>query len=282
MSASRLEGLAYRMLGSVADAEDVVQEARLRLLKQTVSPDNEEAWLFRVVTNLSLDRLREQKRRREDYPGPWLPEPLLTEGPEGIAELAEDLSMGLVLMLERLSPIERAVFVLREGFDLGFNDIGAVLESSPASCRQRYRRAKSHLAVDAPRKAEVRRPDEQQAMLEKLLSAVAERDMDALIALFAEDCVAYADGGGVVSAAIIPVTDPRRIAQVTLHIGQKLIGEGQVEFHWRSLNGGPGLLVTVDGALVSTLQLEVEGDQIQHLYIVRNPEKLAHLSPLLK
>lgn len=280
MSASRLEGLAYRLLGSVADAEDVVQEARLRLLKQAEAPANEDAWLFRVVTNLSLDRLREQKRRREDYPGPWLPEPLPTGEPDHVAELAEDLSMGLVLMLERLNPLERAVFVLREGFDLSFADIGAALDASAASCRQRYRRAKDHLQAPSPRG--VNDVEAQQDMLERLLAAVADRDLEGLVSLFSEDCVAYADGGGVVTAAIIPVTDPRRIAQVTLHIGQKLLAEGEVEFRWQSLNGGPGLLITLDGALVSTLQVEVENGRIEGLYIVRNPEKLAHLAALLK
>ncbi len=282
MSASRLEALAYRMLGSVADAEDVVQEARLKLLKQTEAPQNEEAWLFRVVTNLALDRLREQKRRRESYPGPWLPEPLPTGAPEDVAELAEDLSMGLVLMLERLSPAERAVFVLREGFDLGFNDIGAVLDATPASCRQRYRRAKGHLADPAGGRRSSENGEEQQQMLERLLEAVASRDLDGLVKLFAEDCVAYADGGGVVSAAIIPITDPRRIAQVTMHLAQKMSGEGALDFVWRDLNGGPGILVTLDGALISTLQLDVVDGRIAHVYIVRNPEKLAHLTALLK
>ncbi len=280
MSASRLEGLAYRMLGSVADAEDVVQEAHLRLLRQAEPPDNEEAWLFRVVTNLSLDRLREQKRRREDYPGPWLPEPLPTGEPDHITELAEDLSMGLVLMLERLSPVERAVFVLREGFDLSFADIGAALEASAASCRQRYRRAKEHLQAPSPRNPD--NTEAQQEMLERLLAGVADRDLDGLVSLFAEDCVAYADGGGVVSAAIIPITEPRRIAQVTMHIGQKLMKEGTVVFNWQELNGGPGLLVTVDGELTSTVQLDVTDGLIERLYIVRNPEKLAHLAALLK
>ena len=280
MSASRLEGLAYRMLGSVADAEDVVQEARLRLLRQAQAPDNEDAWLFRVVTNLSLDRLREQKRRREDYPGPWLPEPLPTEGPDQIAELAEDLSMGFVHMLERLSPVERAVFVLREGFDLSFDDIGAALNASASSCRQRYRRAKVHLQAPQPRNQES--PDTQKAMLERLLTVVADRDLEGLIDLFSEDSVAYADGGGVVSAAIIPITDPRRIAQVTMHTTHKLMQEGEVGFHWQLLNGAPGLLVTLDGELVSTLQLEVVDGHIQSLYLVRNPEKLAHLGALLK
>lgn len=282
MSTSRLEALAYRMLGSVADAEDVLQEARLRRLKLASPPDNEEAWLTRVVTNLALDKLREQKRRRETYTGPWLPEPLLTDapedvsGPEGVAELAEQLSMGLMLMLERLSPAERAVFVLREGFDLGFDDIGAMLDSTAASCRQRYRRAKTHLAGEG-RSGTAGPPEMQRRLLESMLSAVAERDLAGLVALFTEDCVAYADGGGVVSAAIIPVTDPRRIAQVTLHVVQKLAAEGGLDIRWTTLNGNPGLLIGQGGRLVATVQVEAADGRIRRVYIVRNPEKLAHL-----
>ena len=129
MFPSRLESLAYRLLGSMADAQDVVQEARLRLLQQDRAPDNEQAWLFRVVTNIALDRLRAQRRQRETYPGPWLPEPVLTEAsaPDALAGLAEELSVGLLLMFERLSPLERIVFVLREGFDLPFADIAALV-----------------------------------------------------------------------------------------------------------------------------------------------------------
>ncbi|MGE0621207.1 MAG: sigma-70 family RNA polymerase sigma factor [Pseudomonadales bacterium] len=281
MSTSRLEALAYRMLGSVADAEDVLQEAQLRRLKLAAPPDNEEAWLTRVVTNLALDRLREQKRRRETYTGPWLPEPLptATEGdePEGVAELAEQLGMGLMLMLERLSPVERAVFVLREGFDLGFDDIGAMLDSTPASCRQRYRRAKAHLAGEEDR-GYAGPPEVQRRLLASLLDAVAARDLPGLVSLFTEDCVAYADGGGVVSAAIIPVTAPKRIAQVTLHVVEKLAAEGEMGIHWTTLNGNPGLLISQNGRLVATVALEAAGDLIRRVYIVRNPEKLAHLA----
>jgi RNA polymerase sigma-70 factor (ECF subfamily) len=284
------------MLGSVADAEDVVQEARLRLLKQDSAPDNEEAWLFRVVTNLALDRLRREKRQRERYPGPWLPEPLPTEStassasaivedstPEGVVELAESLSMGLLLMLERLTPAERVVFVLREGFDLGFDDIADLVSSSAANCRQRYRRAKNHLAGEpGPRAVSVEDSQGQRQVLEKLLAALASHDLEQMVALFAEDCVAYADGGGVVSAAIRPVTDPARIAQVSLHLVDRIAAEGSVDFRWCSLNGGTGLLVTLDGVLHSSIQVDVADGQVQRLYIVRNPEKLAHLSDLLK
>jgi RNA polymerase sigma-70 factor (ECF subfamily) len=283
VSRSRLEGLAYRLLGSVADAEDVVQEARLKLLAQTTVPDNEEAWLFRVVTNLALDKLREQKRRRESYPGPWLPEPLPTPAPDQATELAENLSMGLVLMLERLSPAERAVFVLREGFDLAFDDIAPLVDASAAACRQRYRRAKTHLAGELPPEpALVAGADEQRQLLDRFLAAVAERNYESLVALFAEDCVAYTDGGGVVSAAIRPVTDPGRIAQVTLFLADKLAGDGEPEFHWVELNGGPGLLVTVDGALMLSMQVEGLAGRIRRVYIVRNPHKLAHLAAELE
>lgn len=264
------------MLGSVADAEDVVQEARLKLLGQEDAPENEEAWLFRVVTNLSLDRLREQKRRRELYPGPWLPEPLPTDEPDDLAELAEDLSMGLVLMLERLSPAERAVFVLREGFDLGFDDIAALVDVSSAGCRQRYRRAKASL--EGRERYVVADGAAQRVMLEKLLTAIAERDFESMVALFTDDCVAYADGGGVVSAAIRPITDPARIARVTLHLAEKLASEGTLEYRWVSLNGGVGMLVMLDGTLVSSVQVDATVDGIRRVYIMRNPEKLAHLA----
>jgi RNA polymerase sigma-70 factor (ECF subfamily) len=263
------------MLGSVADAEDVVQDARLKLLHQQTPPDNEEAWLFKVVSNLAVDRLRHRKRQRANYPGPWLPEPVAESDPAGLAELADELSLGLLLMLERLSPGERVVFVLREAFELGFDEIAELIGTTAASCRQRYRRARTHLAgehrFDAPAGI-------QQAMLEKLLNAVAQQNYDQVVALFAPDAVAYADGGGVVSAAIRPVTDPRRIAQVTLHLAALLAESGTVEFRWQRLNGAPGVLVVVDGVLHSTLQLDVENDVIARIYIVRNPEKLARLA----
>ena len=252
----------------------------MRLLNQDSPPDNEEAWLFRVVTNLSLDKLREQKRRRESYFGPWLPEPLPTEGPDEIAELAENLSLGLVFMLERLSPAERAVFVLREGFDLGFDDIARLVDATSAGCRQRYRRARAHLAGQGRlRGADV---EIEKQMLEKLLAAIGAGDFEALVSLFAEDCVVYADGGGVVSAAIRPVTDPRRVATVTMHLARKMTAEGTLEFHWAELNGSVGLLITLDGDLISTLQVAASDDAINRLYIVRNPEKLAHLSGRLE
>lgn len=278
MPLSRLEQLAYRMLGSVAEAEDVVQEARLKLLQEQKPPDNEAAWLFRVVTNLSLDRLRRERRQRELYPGPWLPEPLLTESdsPAELTELAENLSLGLLLMLERLSPAERAVFVLREGFDLPFADIGELVDATPANCRQRYRRARRSLA-GAP--ARVASADAQRELLDRLMVAVAERDLGRLVALFSEDAAVYADGGGVVSAAIRPVTDPARIAQVLLHLSAKTQLEGGVEIERVYLNGSPGLILRQHGTLHSTMQIDCRDGRITHLYVMRNPHKLERLRP---
>ena len=276
MSPSRLESLAYRLLGSMADAQDVVQEAQLRLLQQTQQPDNEQAWLFRVVTNIALDRLRAQRRQRAAYPGPWLPEPVLTEAdaPDALAGLAEELSVGLLLMLERLSPLERIVFVLREGFDLPFDDIAALSDSTAASCRQRYRRARDNLEGE-PRFPSP--PDAQRALLERLMLAVAEQNFDEVVALFSDDAVVYTDGGGVVSAAVRPVTEPARIAQVILHLAAKAQADGGIEYRPAWLNGAPGLLLLQKGALHSTVQIELRDDRITRVYVVRNPRKLTGL-----
>jgi RNA polymerase sigma-70 factor (ECF subfamily) len=278
---SRLENTtagrhAYRLLGSVADAEDVVQEARLKLLKQESPPDNEEAFLFRVVTNLALDRLRLQQRQRRLYPGPWLPEPLPTEsiGAEDLAELADDLSLGFLMMLERLSPAERVVFVLREGFDYSFDEIGKLIGANAAACRQRYRRARSKLRDE---KRVATPAGEQRELLDKLLLAVAEEDLGGLVQMFSEDTVVFADGGGVVSAAIRPVTGRERIAQVIVHLTRKAGDEGEMTHEYIELNGGVGLLMRQDGELHSCVQLEGSDGVVTRLYVSRNPAKLAHM-----
>jgi len=207
---ARLKSVAYRMLGSAADAEDVVQEAQLRLHQCEPKPDNPEAYLYRVVSNLCIDKLRRERVRRRDYFGPWLPEPWVADDAE-LTEMAEQFSMGFMLMLERL------------------------------------------------------------------LLRVAERDVEGLVALMSEDVVAYADGGGVVSAAIAPVHGAARIAQVILHIAKKAQSEGEVSFDMVTMNGGLGLLVRQDGAVDSSFQIDVRDGLISRIYVVRNPHKLARL-----
>ncbi len=279
----RLEGtaagrLAYRMLGSVADAEDVLAEAQLRLLSRPNPPDNEEAFMFRVVTNLAVDLLRQRQRQRGRYPGPWLPEPLPTQSTdaEALAEFADELSLGFVLMLERLSPAERVVFLLREGFDYAFAEIGELIGVSAAACRQRYRRARSNLN-NAKRFATP--PDEQRALLDRLLLAVAEEDLVALVRMFSEDSVVLTDGGGIVSAAVRPVTGRERIAEVLLHLSRKAFAEGDITYEFIELNGGVGLLLRQHGHLHSCFQVEGTGGVVKRLFVSRNPEKLALLRP---
>jgi RNA polymerase sigma-70 factor (ECF subfamily) len=195
--------------------------------------------------------------------------------PDEVAELAQDLSVGFLMMLERLSPAERVVFVLREGFDFSFGEIGTVLDVSEAACRQRFRRARSALAGES---RYVTPAADQQQLLSDLLGAIAERDHAAVIGLLADDVVVYADGGGVVSAAIAPVTGAERIAQVMLHLAAKEEREAMLEARYVTLNGGVGALLVQGGRLHSCLQLEGCDGRITRLFVVRNPRKLARLA----
>lgn len=271
----RLKSLAYRMLGSVADAEDVVQEALLRLHTADPKPEHESAFLTRVVSNLSIDRLRRQKTEREAYPGPWLPEPWLEDDTLGL-EQTEGLSMGLMHLLENLSPGERVVYVLHEAFDYRYAEIAALIDISPASARQRGHRARSKLSQSKlPGSAPA---VEQEALLNSMISRMASGDIPGLLALLKEDAVAYTDGGGVVSAAQIPIAGRERIAQVSLHLLQKVMGEGAVEMQFVSANGGTSLLILLDGLPHSLISVAVDQGQATHLFAVRNPNKLTHVS----
>ncbi len=281
---AHLKSLAYRMLGSAADAEDVVQEAQLRLHQADPVPDNPEAFLYRVISNLCVDKLRAEKVRRRQYVGPWLPEPLVEDDAEvvEVAELAEQLSMGFMLMLERLSPAERVVYVLREGFDFSFAEIAQILDVSVANARQRAHRARKRLGggeVAAPVPPLAPHNLQQKQMLETFLLKVAERDVEGLVALMSDDVVAYADGGGVVSAAIAPVHGAARIAQVTLHLAHKVQNEGSgpLSFELQPMNGGWGLVVKQGGAVHSCFQLALRDELIHRIYVVRNPHKLSRL-----
>lgn len=273
---AHLKALAYRMLGSNADAEDVVQEAQLRLHQTEPKPDNPEAYLYRVISNLCIDKLRHEQVRRRDYFGPWLPEPFVEDDAE-LTELAQQLSMGFMLMLERLSPAERIVFVLREGFDFSFAEIAQLLDVSPANARQRAHRARKRLSA-AEQPGPAAPAAEQKQLLESLLLRVAERDVEGLVALMSEDVVAYADGGGVVSAFIAPVYGAARIAQVTLHVAQKAQNEGPLTFEMRAMNGGWGLLIKQTGEVHSCFQLDARDGLISRIYMVRNPHKLVMLN----
>jgi len=269
---SRYLGLAYRMLGSRADAEDVVQEAYLRAGAPGTAAEDPERYLFRVVANLCIDRLRAERVRRRDYTGPWLPEPVVSDDlPGETAELAESLSLGLLLLLERLSPAERIVFVLREAFDLGFAEIAALLGVSEDACRQRFARARRHLAGE---RSEPARPAAQRELLTRLIAAVAEQQIDTVVGLLSDDALLVSDGGGVVTAAIRPVEGRERIARVLVHIGARARAEGPVDMRFATINGEWGILLSRAGRVETALTVELRGDRARRIFVVRNPEKL--------
>lgn len=279
---SRLNALAYRMLGSVHDAEEVVQEARLKLhaLKHRDQLDSEDAFLYRMVANLCIDRLRQKKRARQAYFGPWLPEPVAES--DGIAqvELAEELTMGFMVLLERLSPVERIVFVLRESFDLSYAEVAELLGVSPENARQRAHRARRRLRGEVP--AQKFPDDECKAMLEKMVALIGAGDIQGLMDTMNDDVVAVTDGGGVVSAAIAPVHGRQRIATVTLHLAQRAMNEGTesqpTTFSTERFNDTWALVVRQGNAIHSMSFIEGEAGKVSRIFVMRNPDKMAHIA----
>jgi RNA polymerase sigma-70 factor (ECF subfamily) len=270
---SLLFTVAYEMLGSATDAEDVVQETWLRwvAVDQTGVRDPR-AFLVRIVTRKALDRLRTLARRREDYVGPWLPEPFLT-GPDVAedVELAESLSMAMLLVLETLTPTERAVFVLREVFDLGYDELAGAVEKSPAAVRQIAHRARAHVAARRPR--EVVSPAETRAAFEAFVRAIETGDLQRLVDVLAPDVVALSDGGGVRKALPRPVVGAGKVARV-LAAGLR---QYPASVEPTQLNGWPALILRLNGQLDSVVALRFEDGLVTGLYSVRNPEKLSRV-----
>lgn len=268
----RLAGIAYRMLGSAADAEDIVQEAWLRL--QRAGPDtvdNPGAWLSRTVTRLSLDALKSARARRETYIGPWLPEPVLEEAEYG-EDAALDLSVAVMLALERLSPLERAAFLLHDVFGAGFEEVGTAISRSPAACRQLATRAREHLRAARPRYRVP--PEEGERIAHAFAAASASGDASALAALLAEEVVLMSDGGGKRAAALNPILGRGKVERFLLALAAKAPPRA---VRFRMVNGMPGLLsLAADGGLQTTA-LEIAEGRIIGIHIMRNPDKLAHL-----
>ncbi|HEU5079482.1 MAG TPA: RNA polymerase sigma-70 factor [Opitutaceae bacterium] len=276
---SLLFGLAYRMLGRVAEAEDMVQETWLRWQKQdSQSIDSPRAWLTTTLTRLCIDHLRSAAHQREHYYGVWLPEPFvesLAAAPSESAELADSLSMAFMLMLEKLSPVERAVFLLRQVFDLDYAEIAAIVGKSEANCRQIVSRAKSQL-LRGERPAETPPTEVAQRLAEKFLTAARSGDLSDLMALLKDDATMYTDGGGVVSSAGRPIATADRIARFFIGIRRK--SPGRKEHFPALVNGRVGALEYVNGVLDRAISFDFENEKIARLYIVRNPEKLRHLA----
>ncbi len=265
--------VAYEMLGSAADAEDVVQETWLRWADvEHAEVRDQRAYLVRIVTRQSLNRLRTLARRREEYVGEWLPEPLLTS-PDVAAdvELAESLSIAMLTVLETLGPAERAVFVLREVFETAYDEIAAALGKSPAAVRQIARRVRDHVAARRPRMAVT--TTEQHQAVERLLAAVRHGDLQGLLDVLAPDVVIVADGGGLVAAARRPIEGAQRVA--TFLIGAVRHVSFEARTVW--LNGSPAVRIDIGGALDTAVSLTVHDGRVTRIYAVRNPEKLARL-----
>ena len=269
---SLLFTVAYEMLGSAADAEDVVQETWLRWsgIDHAVVLD-QRAYLVRIVTRLALNRLRTLNRRREDYVGEWLPEPLLTS-PDLAAdvELAESVSIAMLTVLETLRPVERAVFVLREVFDTPYTEIGTAVGKSPAAVRQIAHRARAAIAARRPRMAVSW--EEQQAAVDGFLAALRHGDLQGLLDVLAPDVVAVADGGGLAPAARRPIQGAERVARVLIG------GLRTVDFEATSvwLNGSPGVRIDV-GHRFTVVNFTVESGRITGLYAISNPQKLTRI-----
>ncbi|SNT37680.1 RNA polymerase sigma-70 factor, ECF subfamily [Asanoa hainanensis] len=265
--------VAYEILGSAADAEDVVQETWLRWVKVDLDQVRDQrAYLIRITTRQSLNRIRTMKRRREAYVGSWLPEPLHTAASDDV-ELSESLSMAMMLVLETLSPTERAVFVLREVFEVSYDEIAEAVDKSPTTVRQIAHRARRH--VDARRPRAKVSPVERRAALEAFQHAVETNDLQALMAVLAPNVVVVSDGGGIKIAAPRPVVGAEKA--IRFFVGSMRKVGGTLTTELTVINGNPALLFRVDGELDGVAALGIENGRVTDIWYVRNPEKLTRV-----
>ncbi|NII74501.1 RNA polymerase sigma-70 factor (ECF subfamily) [Dyella sp. SG562] len=277
----RLQGIAYGMLGSVADAEDVVQDVWLRWHAAEQSRiGNLEAWLVTATTRAAIDRLRALKARREHYVGMWLPEPMLTDAadtPEQLQERSSEVSVALLLLLERLSPEARAAFLLREVFDVGYPEIAGIIDKNEAGVRQIVHRAKTHLQDGRPRYAVS--AESHLRIVRRFAQATAEGEFKLLTALLADDAELIGDGGGRTTSLPRPMPGGKRIAQL-LYAG-KLRFKGELGIDVVEVNGRLAILRSIGGKLESVMMVETDGERVTDMFVQRNPEKLAGVAQKL-
>jgi RNA polymerase sigma-70 factor, ECF subfamily len=265
--------LAYRITGNRADAEEIVQDAFVRVHK--AAPGDAvrslKAYLTTITARLSFNRLRDQRTRRETYVGEWLPEPLVTEDEPGVE--AQDVSFALVAVLERLSPLERVVFVLRNAFDLGFKEIAPVVGRDAVTCRKVFSRARARVVEARPRFALDR--DRHRALLHSFIDAARGGDKAALVSLLAEDVVLHGDGGGKALATKKPVVGRETVVQFVIAVARTVAAEAIEEVE---LNGAPGLVLSRAGCPVVAIMIDSDGERIRSLFAVANPDKLDALA----
>jgi RNA polymerase sigma-70 factor, ECF subfamily len=276
--------IAYRMIGSVSEAEDLVQEAFFRLERARQSGvvvESPKSYLAAATTRLAIDHLRSARVRRESYVGTWLPEPIVAdqrESHEQMAELSDSLSLAFLVLLETLSPVERAVFLLREVFDYSYEDIAQIVDKSEANCRQIFGRARQHLEAHRPRFEATTEHGEE--LLQAFLAATRDGDIDRLVDLLAADAVFYGDGGGKVNAITQPIlgrVDVAAFLNAVFEGGRRL----RFTFEPVVVNAGPGLISRdAQGKIISVLSFEFAGGTIQTIRSIVNPDKLRHLGPV--
>jgi RNA polymerase sigma-70 factor, ECF subfamily len=280
-----LFSIAYRMLGSVSEAEDVVQEAFVRYQRaigdETVI-ESPKAYLSAVVTRLAIDHLKSARVRRETYVGEWLPEPLVTDeganDPATLAERTDTLSMSFLVLLERLTPVERAIFLLHDVFDYDFEEVGRIVRKSPATCRQHAVRARRFISENRPRfDADHAERDE---LLRRFFAAAEGGDVDGLIEVLAEDAIVYGDGGGKVPQWYAPIVGAADVAKLFAVMGRQMRRLGAT-FERHLVNGQPGIIFRgPHGGVMSVMSFEVVDGRLKTIRSVVNPDKLGHLGPV--
>jgi RNA polymerase sigma-70 factor (ECF subfamily) len=273
-----LFGIAYRMLGRVSEAEDMVQETWLRWQKQDASAiDSPKSWLVATMTRLCIDQLRSARREREEYYGVWLPEPLMeTSGaePDKAAAVSDSLTMAFMMMLESLDPVERAIFLLREVFDYDYADTAAIVGKSEVNCRQIVRRAKAQL--QARPQSNLTPNAQAQRLVEQFIRAAETGQVEELLSMLTEDVAVYSDGGGRVRAAGRPICSADHVSRFLTGIWPKLPQD--TEWRTTTVNGRVGALLRSQGDVYGAFAFDVEDLRVQKMYIVLNPEKLRHLA----
>jgi RNA polymerase sigma-70 factor (ECF subfamily) len=281
--------IAYRMIGSVAEAEDIAQETMLRAhreLSEGTEIESPKAYMTAIATRLAIDHLRSARVRREAYVGPWLPEPLVTRAGAdphvdlpAAAELGDDLSMAFLLVLERLTPVERAVFLLREAFDYTFAEIAEVVGKNPDNCRQIAARARRHVVVSRPRFEPSRAARE--SLAKRFLRAAQEGDMEGLVAMLADDAVFTGDGGGKATAFPEPLVGGERVAHALRALFRQAARADGIVVTLAEVNGQPGWIAReADGRVIVVMALDIVDDHVAGIRSVVNPDKLAHLGPV--
>jgi RNA polymerase sigma-70 factor (ECF subfamily) len=276
---SLLFSIAYRMLASVTDAEDIVQEAYLRWREvHEAEVRSPKSYLSAVVTRLSIDRLRSARAQREEYVGPWLPEPLVSNRAEegaDLIQLDESLSMAFLVLLESLNPVERAVFLLREVFDYEYEEISRIVGKSEANCRQIARRARQSVAAHRPRFE--RSPEQEERLTQRFVETCMSGDMEGLLKLLSEDVTLWSDGGGKVAASPYPIYGAERVARFLVGVVRTL--PPGFFAHPARINGGPGVVGYVDDHPTGVVALDVAEGRIRGVSIVVNPDKLRAIPP---